>query len=115
MMNTETLAITFGLGSAVAWGAGDFSGGLASRKGNLLGVIFVSQFLGGLLLAVLGLIFSESIPPLPYLLYGGLAGVFGNIGLIAPLQGVSPGPHGYRCSFVSRINRPCSRWIFGIL
>jgi drug/metabolite transporter (DMT)-like permease len=94
MMNTETLAITFGLGSAVAWGAGDFSGGLASRKGNLLGVIFVSQFLGGLLLAVLGLIFSESIPPLPYLLYGGLAGVFGNIGLIALYKGLAQGRMG---------------------
>ncbi|MDX2441159.1 MAG: EamA family transporter [Desulfobacterales bacterium] len=94
MISTETLAITFGLGSAVAWGAGDFTGGLASRKGNLLGVIFASQFIGGLLLAVLGLIFSESIPPLPYLLYGGLAGVFGNIGLIALYKGLAQGRMG---------------------
>ncbi len=94
MINTETLAITFGLGSAVAWGSGDFAGGMASRKGNLLGVIFLSQFLGGLLLAVLGLIFSESIPPLPYLLYGGLAGVFGNIGLMALYKGLAQGRMG---------------------
>jgi drug/metabolite transporter (DMT)-like permease len=94
MINTETLAITFGLGSAVAWGSGDFVGGMASRKGNLLGVILLSQFLGGLLLAVLGLIFSESIPPLPYLLYGGLAGVFGNIGLIALYKGLAQGRMG---------------------
>ncbi len=94
MINTETLAITFGLGSAVAWGAGDFSGGLASRKGNLLGVIFASQFLGGLLLVALGLMFSESIPPLPYLFYGGLAGVFGNIGLIALYKGLAQGRMG---------------------
>jgi len=94
MMNTETLAITFGLGSAVAWGAADFSGGLASRKGKLLAVILFSQFLGGLVLAVLGLIFSESIPPLSHLLYGGLAGVFGNIGLIALYKGLSQGRMG---------------------
>jgi drug/metabolite transporter (DMT)-like permease len=94
MINTETLAISFGLCSAIAWGAGDFTGGMASRKGNLLGVIFLSQFLGGLLLAVLGLIFSESIPPLPYLLYGGLAGVFGNIGLIALYKGLAQGRMG---------------------
>ncbi len=94
MINTETLSITFGLGSAVAWGAGDFTGGLASRKGNLLGVIFVSQFLGGLLLAILGVIFAESIPPVPHLLYGGLAGIFGNIGLIALYKGLSQGRMG---------------------
>lgn len=94
MMNTETLAITFGLGSAVAWGAGDFAGGLASRNGNLLGVIIFSQFLGGLLLAALGLVFSESVPPLPYLLYGGLAGVCGNIGLIALYKGLAQGRMG---------------------
>jgi len=94
MINTETLAITFGLGCAVTWGAGDFAGGLASRKGNLLAVIFASQAIGGLLLAVLGLIFSESIPPLPYLLYGGLAGIFGDIGLIALYKGLAQGRMG---------------------
>ncbi|MCG8685026.1 MAG: DMT family transporter [Desulfobacterales bacterium] len=94
MINPETLSITFGLGSAVAWGAGDFTGGLASRKGNLLGVIFVSQFLGGLLLALLGIIFAESVPPVSYLLYGGLAGIFGNIGLIALYKGLAQGRMG---------------------
>jgi len=94
MINTETLAITFGIGCAAAWGAGDFTGGLASRKGNLLGVILISQLLGGLLLAVLGLIFSESVPPVQYLLYGGFAGVFGNIGLIALYRGLAQGRMG---------------------
>ncbi|MDX2439674.1 MAG: DMT family transporter, partial [Desulfobacterales bacterium] len=88
------LSINFGLGCAATWGAADFAGGLASRKGNLLAVIFASQFLGGLLLAVLGLIFSESIPPLSYLLYGGLAGIFGDIGLIALYKGLAQGRMG---------------------
>ena len=94
MMTTETLAITFGLGSAAAWGAGDFSGGYASRQGNLLGVILLSQMLGGALLAMMALLFSETLPPLSHLLYGVIAGVFGNLGLIALYKGLSQGRMG---------------------
>lgn len=93
-MNTETLAITCGLGSAMAWGAGDFSGGLASRKGNLLAVILMSQLLGGIFLALLALIFAETLPPLRHLLYGALAGVFGILGLIALYNGLAQGRMG---------------------
>lgn len=94
MMNTETLAITFGLASAAAWGAGDFSGGYASRKGNLLGVIFISQFLGGALLAAMALLFSETVPPPAHLFYGFLAGLFGNLGLMALYKGLAQGRMG---------------------
>jgi len=94
MMSTETLAIFCGLGSAAAWGAGDFSGGFASRKGNLLGVILFSQLLGGLLLLAMALVFSETIPPVEHLFYGVLAGVFGNFGLIALYKGLSQGRMG---------------------
>lgn len=94
MMNGETLAITFGLCSAIAWGAGDFSGGYASRKGHLLGVILISQLLGGVILAAMALLFSEAIPPLTHLFYGFLAGVFGNLGLIALYKGLAEGRMG---------------------
>lgn len=94
MINTETWAITFGFASAVAWGAGDFSGGFASRKGNLLGVILISQFFGGVLLAVTALLFSETIPPPTHLFYGFLAGFFGNLGLIALYRGLAQGRMG---------------------
>jgi len=94
MISTETLAITFGLGSAVAWGAGDFSGGYASRKGNLLGVILISQFLGGALLATMAMLFSETIPPSTHLFYGFLAGIFGNLGLVALYKGLAQGRMG---------------------
>jgi drug/metabolite transporter (DMT)-like permease len=94
MINTETLAITFGLGSAVAWGAGDFSGGYAARKGNLLQVVLISQFLGGVLLSILALLFSETIPPMAHLFYGVLAGVFGGLGLIALYRGLAQGRMG---------------------
>ncbi len=94
MISNETLAITCGLSSAAAWGAGDFSGGLASRKGNLLGVVLISQFVGGVILAAMALLFSERIPPLGHLFYGAMAGVFGILGLIALYKGLAQGRMG---------------------
>ena len=94
MMNAETLAITLGLGSAMAWGAGDFSGGLASRKGNLLSVVLISQILGGILLALMALLFGDPFPPAIHLLHGALAGVFGIFGLIALYKGLANGRMG---------------------
>ena len=53
MMSPETLAITYGLSSALTWSAGDFSGGFATKRGNVFAVIFFSQVTGGgLLLAI---------------------------------------------------------------
>ena len=94
MMGTETLAIGLGLGSAMAWGAGDFAGGLASRKGNMMGVVFTSQVLGGFFLAGMGLLAGEAVPPLHFMLYGALAGVFGNMGLLALYRGLALGRMG---------------------
>ncbi len=94
MMDTEMLAVTLGLASAVVWGAGDFSGGYAARKGNLLGVILISQILGGVLLAVMALLFAEKIPSSTDLFYGVLAGFFGSLGLIALYRGLAQGRMG---------------------
>ena len=54
-MSSETLAIAFGLASALSFGAGDFSGGMATRRGNVLTVILISQILGAILLLALAL------------------------------------------------------------
>jgi uncharacterized membrane protein len=94
MISTETLAISCGIGSAVAWGAGDFSGGMASRKGNLLRVVLYSQAIGGLFLLGMAFLYAETMPPVSHLVYGAVAGVFGNIGLIALYQGLSTGRMG---------------------
>ncbi len=74
--------------------AGDFSGGFASRKGNLLGVILISQFICGMILAGIALFISETIPPGESLIYGALAGIFGNIGLISLYRGLAQGRMG---------------------
>ena len=94
MISNEALAVTCGLGSAVTWGAGDFSGGFASRKGNILGVILISQFVGGVILASIALLISETIPPFESIFYGGLAGIFGILGLIALYKGLALGRMG---------------------
>lgn len=90
-MTADALAITFGLGSALAWGAGDFSGGFASRRSSVLTVILLSQIIGGCLLAGLNFFFTDATPEPAWLIWGGLAGIFGTLGLIALYQGLASG------------------------
>ena len=45
-MNASTLAILLGLASAFVLGAGDFSGGLATKRGNVYSVVLISQIAG---------------------------------------------------------------------
>jgi drug/metabolite transporter (DMT)-like permease len=94
MINPETLAVVCGLCSALAWGAGDFTGGFASRRGNVLTVVLFSQLIGGILLVCLAATFSRSIPPARHLLFGGLAGIFGVLGLTELYKGLAQGRMG---------------------
>ncbi len=74
-------SILFGLLSALAWGAADFSGGLASRRTAAHVVVICGQASGmALLLALLGLS-REAVPPMTAWLWGGAAGLCGGIGL----------------------------------
>ncbi len=70
----------FGLGSALAWGAGDFGGGLASRRAPVFGVVFISQVVGMSLALGLALLLGEtwfSIADLGWSIAGGIAGGIG--------------------------------------
>ena len=94
MINSETLAVVCGLCSALVWGAGDFAGGFASRRGNALTVILFSQLIGGTLLVCLAAAFARSMPPVRHLLFGGLAGIFGVLGLVGLYKGLAQGRMG---------------------
>lgn len=87
-------SILFGLLSAATWGAGDFCGGLASRRAHTFAVVAVSQMIGGSLLVVLALLFREPWPAPVDLGWGALAGVIGNIGLLALYRGLATGQMG---------------------
>ena len=44
------ISIAFGLLSAIVWGAGDFTGGIASRKTGAFRVVFFGEIVGILVL-----------------------------------------------------------------
>ncbi|MCG8337668.1 MAG: DMT family transporter [Proteobacteria bacterium] len=91
MLGTELLAVFYGLGSAFTWGAGDFSGGFASKRGNVLSVIVISQLVGLGFLLLLSLIFPENTPSFHSLAWGAAGGVFGATGLVALYTALASG------------------------
>ncbi len=94
-MPTEVTAVLFGLAAAASWGAGDFSGGLATRRsGSVLAIVILSQLLGGFLLALLALAFKEPWPQGRDLLWGAAAGLSGAIGLVSLYKGLAVGRMG---------------------
>src|SRR5438105_9937941 len=75
------MAYLLALGSAVLYGAADFTGGLASRRAGTLPVVFLSQLSGLLALALLLPLFRDASPSGADLLWGACAGLTGGIGV----------------------------------
>jgi drug/metabolite transporter (DMT)-like permease len=73
--------ILLGLASALFWGAGDFGGGLASRRAALYGVVLGSQVVGALIAASLFVVRGEPLPGAPDVLWSVASGVLGAIGV----------------------------------
>ncbi len=94
MLGWELGAIGYGLASAVSWGAGDFSGGWASKHNHVYGVVLLSQMVGALFLVGVALLLAEPFPRPLDLAYGGVAGIGGTIGLAALYRGLAGGRMG---------------------
>jgi drug/metabolite transporter (DMT)-like permease len=77
-----SLSIFYGILSALSWGAGDFSGGLAARKLGAYRAVFYSELIGLVALFLLLVFLPEKIPPTSSLLIAGLAGMIGSLGLM---------------------------------
>ena len=69
------------LGSALFYGAADFTGGLTSRRAGAIPVVVLSQFSGMLLLALLLPLLPSASPSRNDLLWGAAAGLTGGIGV----------------------------------
>ena len=94
MPGTELLLILFGLSSAFSWGAGDFSGGLASKRTSVYTVVVISQFVS--LVILVGGVFlvgNESFS-MESAIWGAIAGLCGAAGLVTLYAGLARGPMG---------------------
>ena len=76
------IAIILGLSSAAAWGAADFTGGLASRKTGAYRTIFTAELLGFSIILIVSIIVAQPIPALSIWLVAMLAGALGTSGLL---------------------------------
>jgi drug/metabolite transporter (DMT)-like permease len=86
--------VLFGLASAVAWGAGDFGGGWASRRAPVLGVSLGVQLLGVGLAGGLAVFSRESIPDSRSIAIAVAAGVVVVVGILGLYQGLAVGRMG---------------------
>ena len=82
------------MGAAVCWGAGDFLGGLASRKTDALGVVAFALCTGGILSIAFALLKHEPMPPNPQIAWAMGAGIFGGLALSAFYRALAIGKIG---------------------
>lgn len=94
MMGMELTAVFFGLFAAASWGAGDFSGGVATKRSHAYLVVLLSHVVGIAGLFVLIGLFGELLPDLNDLWIGALGGIAGAIGVAALYTGLSQGRMG---------------------
>lgn len=84
------MAVLLGLLVAATYGAGDFFGGLSSKKASVSAVVVLSQAMGLPLLAVL-VVVAGGDPSARALALGGAAGAVGGVGLTCLYRGLSIG------------------------
>ncbi|MCE9645501.1 MAG: DMT family transporter [Chloroflexi bacterium] len=85
------LSILYGLGAALSWGAGDFTGGLAARKVGAFRSVFYAEVIGVLALFIAVAFAGEPLPGAKSWLVATLAGMLGSVGLILLYQAMATG------------------------
>jgi len=85
------LPILFGLSSALSWGAADFCGGLASRRGRAYQVVLFGEAVGLAFLVVAAWLSGEKPLPWASLLMCTIAGSMGVLGLLLFFKSMTEG------------------------
>jgi drug/metabolite transporter (DMT)-like permease len=85
------IGIIFALSASLSWGAGDFCGGIATRKINQFQVLLLTTSSSLLLLILFAVIGKESMPSAGDIVLAVIAGICGALGLAALYKGLSLG------------------------
>jgi len=72
----------FGLLSALTWGAGDFTGGIVSRRSGIYRAAFYGELTGMLFLVIMLVLVREPLPAWPVWVWSASAGAIGSVGLL---------------------------------
>jgi drug/metabolite transporter (DMT)-like permease len=86
--------VVLGLASAASWGAGDFGGGLLSRRAPLFGVVGLTQFSGMFAALAFAVALREPLPTFPDIWWAMGAGVGGMVGISCLYRGLAVGRMG---------------------
>ncbi|HEU5400237.1 MAG TPA: DMT family transporter [Terriglobales bacterium] len=106
MPNTALISL-LSLAAAVSWGAADFSGGLASKKSNVYGVVLVAHAVGLVFNLVVAFAWRDPWPGAVSMMWGVAAGLVGAVGLMSLYRALAIGTMG--------INAPVAAVVTGIL
>jgi drug/metabolite transporter (DMT)-like permease len=93
-LNAPYMAAAFALTAAACWGAGDFSGGLASRRSDSFRSVLFIYSIGLIALLVVAVATSDPVPPPADFAWGALAGLFGLVGILLLFQAFAAGRMG---------------------
>ena len=85
---------TLGVAAGGAWGAGDFTGGLAARRANVFGVVVTGYTVGLLIMIGMVALKRESAPPPASFAWATAAGLIGGVALAAFYAGLAAGKMG---------------------
>ena len=91
MPPSHLTGVFFALIAAALYGAGDFCGGVASRRHHVVQVLLLASFSSVILLGVLIVVLGETVPPARDLLWAGAAGTAGALGLAALYRALAMG------------------------
>jgi drug/metabolite transporter (DMT)-like permease len=91
MLSSHLLGVLLALTSALVWGSGDFSGGLATRRGNQFQVLALASVSGLSVLIFLAVVRGEALPDLSSTGWAASAGISGALGIAALYRALSLG------------------------
>lgn len=92
MVSSQLAGALSGLASALAWGSGDFIGGLATRRVPQFQVVALAALSGLAVFVPVGILRGEAVPSTSSILWALGAGLCGAIGVASLYAGLARGP-----------------------